>query len=336
MNKIRVSTLPADQIDRVKPLLEKSRQKPYRFLLPSKLRVSLLNSFWLREIEDLCLDGQGEVFIATEKGKTVGTLVYSDLPWDTRIVGVKMGTLKYIIVEPDIAQKQEIAKKLLSQVMEWAVSLGIEFLLCRTYGDDLTITHMLEQKGFLLMDTLLDYVYDLQREPLQSVPHPPLRPGTVIRSAVEDDIEELIAMAQAAFRDHFGRFHSDERIPRHRATQIYEEWMRSSCQGYADWILVAEVRGKIAGCSVWKKPSSLQRGLGIQVGHYSIGAIHPDYHGQGLFSALTRAGMELFDGVADYIEGPTDINNHPVQRAYTKLHWRICDARYSFHKWLVE
>jgi len=43
----------------------------------------------------------------------------------------------------------------------------------------------------------------------------------------------------------------------------------------------------------------------------------------------------LLDGIADCIEGPTHVNNYPVQRGYTKLLWRICDAHHSFHKWLV-
>ena len=335
MSKSGISTLCLEQIGQVKPLIEKSRQKPHRFLL-GKLQGDLIVSFWLNEMADLFRQQGGEIFVIVKERDIVGMAVYSDLPWDTRVIGNRMGALKYIVVDPDSSQKQDTVKQLLHHVEDWAISRGIEFLLCKIHTDDMSTVHALEKRGFLLMDTLLDCVYDSRRDPLRNVPRPPLPQGFTIRLAGEDDMEELVAVAQAAFRDHFGRFHSDQRISERQAILVYEEWVRSSCEGYADWILVVEIDGKIVGYSVWKKPSPLEQSLGIRLGHYSIGAIHPNYHGRGLFRALTYAGMELFEGIADYIEGPTHINNYSVQRAYTKLRWRICDARHSFHKWLMD
>jgi hypothetical protein len=45
--------------------------------------------------------------------------------------------------------------------------------------------------------------------------------------------------------------------------------------------------------------------------------------------------MKLLSGMVTCIEGPTHINNYPVQRGYDKLNWKIADARHSFHKWLT-
>jgi hypothetical protein len=118
--------------------------------------------------------------------------------------------------------------------------------------------------------------------------------------------------------------------------QMYEEWIKSSIDGYADWIIVAEYESRIAGYSVWKKPSPLEQEHGVRVGHYSIGAVHPDYFGKGVFSSVTFTGMGLFEGIADCIDGPTHINNYPVQQGYSKLSWKIRDAQHSFHKWLVK
>ena len=333
MSKIGVSVLSLEQIGQVKPLIEEGRQKPYRFLL-NELQGDPVDSFMLSEIADLSREERGEVFVAVKESKVVGMAAYNDLPWDTRVIGNRMGALKYIIVEPDSPQKEEAIEQLLNHIVDWAISRRIEFLLCKTYTDDMSTIHALEKNGFLLMDTLLDYVYDFRRHPLRNVPRPRLFQGSTIRLAGENDVEELVAVAQASFRDHFGRFDSDQRISKRKTTQVYEEWMKSSCKGYADWILVAEIDGRIAGFSVWRKPSPLAQNLGIRLGHYSIGAVHPDYHRRGLFSALTYGGMELFDGIVDYIEGPTHVNNYSVQRAYSKLLWRICDARHSFHKWL--
>ena len=111
--------------------------------------------------------------------------------------------------------------------------------------------------------------------------------------------------------------------------------MRSSLDGYADWIHLALVAGKIAGFSIWKRPSNAESQLKLRVGHFSIAGIHPDYHGQGLFTALTFAGMESLNGSVDIVEGPTHVNNYGVQMGYAKLGWRVLsDARHSFHKWM--
>ena len=332
MGAIRMSAMSPEQLGQLKPLLERSRQKPYRFLLSDLPDAP--DSLWLSEIAAFSQGQQGQAFVAMHESETVGLVAYSDLPWDTRVIGTRMGALKYIVVEPDCPRQPEVVERLLNQVIDWAISHGVEFLLCKTYTDDISTIHALERSGFLLMDTLLDYVYCGRADPPHDVFRPPLFEGSTIRLAKEDDVEGLAAVAHASFHHHFGRFHADERIPKGQAIQVYEEWIRASCKGYADWILVAAVNGRIAGYSVWKKPSTLEQSVGMRLGHYSIGVVHPDYHGLGLFSALTRAGMELFDGIADYIEGPTHVNNYPVQRAYSRLLWRICDARHSFHKWL--
>jgi hypothetical protein len=62
--------------------------------------------------------------------------------------------------------------------------------------------------------------------------------------------------------------------------------------------------------------------------------VHPDFFGRGLFTALTRAGMEQLRSSADWIEAPTHIDNYAVQRGFLRLGWSIEGAQHSFHKWL--
>jgi ribosomal protein S18 acetylase RimI-like enzyme len=184
------------------------------------------------------------------------------------------------------------------------------------------------------MDSLLDYVYDSRKYPLSGIPRPATAPDVLIRAATDADEDPLVELARLSFQEHFGRFHTDPHIPRAQATELYAEWIRSCCHGYADWVRVAEVNGALAGVAAWKKPAALALAHGLRVGHLSIVGIHPHYAGRGLFSALTYEGTFLLEGVADYISGPTHINNYPVQRGYDKLRWRIFDAQHAFHKWL--
>ena len=120
------------------------------------------------------------------------------------------------------------------------------------------------------------------------------------------------------------------------ATRIYEEWIVSCAKGWADSVYVVTNGKRVAGYSAWKKPSAVDVSHGFRLGHYSIGAVHPDFFGRGLFKALTHAGMEGLCEFADWIEGPTHIENHPVQRGYLRLGWQIGGAQHSFHKWLTD
>jgi GNAT superfamily N-acetyltransferase len=198
----------------------------------------------------------------------------------------------------------------------------------------MSMIHCLENSGFQLVDTLLDYCVDYRITPFSSITEPKKTEDIVIRFAKPEDEKELEDLAKGAFKSHFGRFHADQHFTFDQATEVYVEWMRSSLRGYADYFILAEIEGRIAGLSIWKKTSQAEEQLPVKISHYSIGAVHPDFFGKGLFTRLTYEGMKLFNGKTDLIEGPTHINNYAVQRGYTRLNWQIYDARHSFHKWL--
>src|SRR5262249_39079518 len=153
--------------------------------------------------------------------------------------------------------------------------------------------HALEESAFQLVDTALHFVYDAGKVPLANVPKSGLAPGCRIRPATANDRDALVDVAASSFQGHFGRFHADPCIPRATATRVYQEWVASSLNGYADYNLVAEADGAIVGYSIWKKPSALEQQFGVRLGHYSISAIHPAHAGRGVFGALTYMGMTM-------------------------------------------
>jgi hypothetical protein len=333
MNRFAIEILSPDEINRLAPLLQESAKGPYRFLVP-EMRDEL-NHFWLDSIVDLVRTKNALVLAALDKGILVGCLIYTNNTWESRTLGHKAGVINHLIISESLSSGRQIAGELLDSLFLWAISHEVQFLLCKPYTDSVEVIQACETRGFLLVDALLDCIYDYRRFPIQEIIVPEIYKDVSIRFAEPSDMEELMVVAGSAFQSHFGRYHSDEKIGRDSATRIYQEWIRSSLNGYADWTCVAEINGRIAGYSIWKKPSSLEQRLSVRVGHYSIAGIHPDFFGRGLFTALTYEGMRLFDGIADVIEGPTHINNYGVQLGYSKLHWRVCiDARYSFHKWL--
>jgi ribosomal protein S18 acetylase RimI-like enzyme len=242
-----------------------------------------------------------------------------------------MAGIRHLAAEGASPERAATLDRLLLEAMRHAEERGADCLVHRSYADDAPAIHALERRGFLLVDTLLDYVFDFERaqEPGPS----PASPESRVRPATPEDLDGLIEVARRAFAAHSGRFHSDERIPRRSAVRVYEEWIRSCIDGWADCILAAECRGVIAGYSAWKMPSEIESRHGIALGHYRIGAVAPEHAGRGLFRALTREGMRRLAGRVERIEGPTHVTNRPVQGAYATLGWRVADARHGFHRW---
>lgn len=290
-----------------------SRFLPNRFLDSNRER---LISLALAGVEETLAAG------GTELAAGHGFAVIGELPWESRILGKRMAVLKHLFFD----DTPELANELVARALQWAHQHGVEFLLCKVYTDRHALIHALAAQGFLLVETVLLHAWDARGE----LPHDDVR----IRRAMESDRDAAVRVSRAAFEGHFGRFHSDPRISHDNAVRIYEEWIRCSFDGYADAIFVAEQDGRVAGYSIWKGASPSERAAGLRCAHYSIGAVDPAFHRQRLFRALTLAGMRLYRGEVDVIDGPTHVRNTGVQRAYRSLGWELRDSQYTFHRWI--
>jgi hypothetical protein len=289
---------------------------------------------WKDEIVQ-ALSSESVIAIRAESGaKACGLAVCLRLPWESGLLGKSMWSIRHIGVDAGPAERTSVACGLIAEIVRRAKAQAVDFLLCKTPGTDPAIIHALELNGFLLMDTVLDCVFGC-RNPSTQAKEQPVPPGIVIRLATAADADALAKTARDSFAEHFGRFHADPRIGRAAATRIYEEWIRSCVSGWADWVFVATNEENIAGYSAWKKISALDDKHALRLAHYNIGCVHPAFFGRGLFTALTRAGMNLLCASADWIEGPTHFENIPVQRGYLRLGWQIEGAQHSFHKWLT-
>jgi ribosomal protein S18 acetylase RimI-like enzyme len=294
---------------------------------------SQIESRWMDEMKEV-LSSEAAIGLVAEIDATAcGLAICAPLRWESPLLGKSMWAIKHIGVTSRRSDRSSIATGLVAEVARRVAARGTDFLLCKVPPSDTVTIHALEPNGFFLMDTLLNFVCDCRKGGSKARPRQ-LAEGFVIRLANSSDTEWLVATARASFANHFGRFHADPQIDHAAATRIYEEWIRSCVNGWADWVVVALHGDRIAGYSAWKRPSALDQRHGIRLGHYSIGAVHPDFFGRGLFTALTCEGMDKLRASADWIEAPTHIDNHAVQRGFVRLGWRIAGAQHSFHKWL--
>jgi hypothetical protein len=324
-----VATLGANEIARVRPILETSRFKPYRFVKRAADRE--LDDFWYATLAEA---GSSQTLaVCLRDGEIVGLASIGELEWESRVLGRRIYGIPQLVATPADTGEATVLGLLLEHILTTAAAQGAETVHCKRLTDDTLACQALERHGFLLVDTQLVYGFamkDLAGDESRDQKTADCR----LRLAGATDTEELAELARVSFEHHFGRFHSDHRLPRESASRVYEQWIRSSLDGYADWTVVAEVEGRLAACSIWRKPTAREAALSTRIGHYSIGAVHPDFQRRGLFTEVTEYGLALFRGISDCVIGPTHINNYGVQRGYARMGWRIVDAHHTFHKWL--
>ena len=324
---------PTSKLSEIRSILALSTFKPFRYAVSNDV-PNEMDQFWFNRINDSLNKDSSYLIEANSSHGLNGFIIINDLPWDSKILNTRMASISDFVLDSKCSTKESVAGNLLEKAIISAKKHGYQFLLCKVYTNDLIVIHALERAGFLLMDTLLDYYVDFRRTPFDKIPKPIPAEDTIIRFARLDDENELFELAKASFINHFGRFHSDPRIPRNLATQIYMEWMHSCLYGYADYFILAEIEGRIAGLTTWKKASELEKFIPIRISHLSIAATHPENFGKKLFSLLTYEGMKLLYKESEIIDSSTHINNYAVQRGFTRLDWQIGNARHSFHKWL--
>ena len=333
MQKISVNELSKGKIQQLLPLLSVSCFSPIRYY-PQYLHIDPC-SYWLKLIENDLLVCGSKLLVCTIGSDTVGFAVLAPQSWESRVLQTNVSSIKHFVVNESTTNKSIVARRLLDGVIDISKSNKTKFLSCKIFADNNLLINSLCDARFILADTCLIYGFNFDKTRIESLDCPERSDNLFVRHAITTDLDKLIELANKSFESHFGRFHSDPNIPKRQAVKIYEEWMRSSLDGYGDFVLIAELGGKIVGFLVLKKPSYLEESFSLVTGHFSIGGVHPDCSKQGIFSYLLYKGMLQLQDISTYIDTTTHVNKYGAQRALSNLKWRIYDAKHTFHRWFL-
>jgi ribosomal protein S18 acetylase RimI-like enzyme len=327
-----IARLDATAINDLREALPRFTHVPVAYL--PHLSCDQRLAYWLDEISHSLTEETSIAFGWLGSGRIDGFIIYSDSPWDSQIIGRPMGTMKHLAVTGDDPASAEILRELTGELMQTLEKRGTRCVVCKVQSSELTAIHVLEQSGFLLMDTLLDFVFDFSRNPIEEIRFPERDRELKIRPAKTADLPILIDINEKSFGGYFGRYHADPQIPAGTATKIYSEWVRSAFQGWADWILVAELDDQIVGYGLWRKARGAEERNCLRVAHYDLAAIDPGFRSRGLWTALMLDGMLIARDFAKYLIGPVHVSNFPVQHLLQKFGWSTSGARHSFHRWI--
>lgn len=211
----------------------------------------------------------------------------------------------------------------LGQALDWCRSQEIDCLYFLAAGDHPLSSRLACQHGFTLVDTRLTLERDLSR--LERMPE---EPGSDIR--VRDwqprDIPALSDIAAHSFTQ--TRFHNDPGFSKERAEALYRTWIETSCQGYADQVLVIVERDTPAGFI------TLNIHAGQKLGSIALLGVSETSRQRGLGSRLVSAGLGwLAAHGALRAAVVTAGANLAALRLYQRSGFHLSDFSLWFHKW---
>ena len=222
------------------------------------------------------------------------------------------------------AKASQVSAATLPALMDFCQAQGVTLLIARCPTPELEAAQAMEQRGFLLMDTLVYYARSLMNVPL-----PGDHGGTLVRPVRSGDEELVRDVAAECFRGYQGHYHADARLDRTRCDEVYTDWAYRSCisRDVADEVLVAEIDGAIAGFATVRL-NSPEESEGLLAG------VATWARSRGFYRALLTQRMRwsLSQGATRTLIS-TQVTNTTVQRQWTRLGYEPSYSYYAFHRW---
>jgi GNAT superfamily N-acetyltransferase len=220
-----------------------------------------------------------------------------------------------------------VASGQLSSVLDFCAAERIDMLIARCATSDWAATQSMQEMGFLLMDTLVYYSFDLTKKAI------PEDTGEFrIRPLQSGDKAEIRKVASEAFKDYFGHYHADRRLDSSKCDEGYSSWAERSCttDGVADAVLVAEDGGKVAGFATLRLNSPPEvEGL--------LFGVAPKSQGRGICRSFMIQSLRWCHAQgAKRMVISTQITNVSMQKVWCRSGFEPSHSLHTFHKWFTE
>jgi ribosomal protein S18 acetylase RimI-like enzyme len=244
--------------------------------------------------------------MAIDEGETIA---FSEI--DTERFGVRVA-------------RAQVERKNLPQIIDFCAAEQVKLLIARCATKELRTVQEMESRGFLLMDTLVYYSFDLTK---RTVPDDTSR--AQIRKFVRDDTAQVETVAAAAFKGYYGHYHADSMLDRRKCDEGYVSWAVRSCASkeVATEVLVAEIDKKILGFLTLRlnSPKEME---GLLFG------VAPEARGIGIGRSLMVHGLELCGKQqAKRMLISTQVTNVAAQKVWCRVGFEPAYSYYTLHKW---
>jgi hypothetical protein len=307
--------------DHLEPLISKYEYHDFRHY--KELPSSSLNTYLLRKLLNFSENSQNYILLCEDKNEIKGLIGFTFLEWDSKIFGIKMGKIEYLIATGDYHYCFKIKNRLLKETLNICRERKIKHLSCRIDAEDISGIHALENNNFVLMDTLVTFTFNRHKHKI-----PNIKTIYPVRKCKSEDLPILIEIAKNAFSN--DRFHLDPYLSNEKANILFGEWIKNSFG--KDPIFVATRNNIPVGFLTYKLYKDL-----AQITNFKImgrGLMAVERSAKGAIVSLMKATFEDVYKNYDCVEYDTRLTNREVIKLCKKFSLELVKIRYTFHKFL--
>jgi ribosomal protein S18 acetylase RimI-like enzyme len=274
-----------------------------------------------------------KLFLATEDGVPSGLITIENLQWDTTIFGIKMGRFIHVYLGEKIENRNSETSILLNHIVEEFRQRQIQHISIKRSVEDWPMIKTLQEMGFMLMDTLVDYSIDLRKD-LSS----DFETEFTTRFMKEEDAKRVIELCGEVYSEFkYDRFHREALFRKRDSTNLYLEWMKNQIYKDADEITIAERDGEVVGFSTLEFYKKINEEIKTKFANIVISGIAGSMRGRNVFPALVVNHLKYArKRDIDIIKTTTHADNLAVQKSLIKLGFKPSYIQHTFHKVLPQ
>jgi dTDP-4-amino-4,6-dideoxy-D-galactose acyltransferase len=236
------------------------------------------------------------------------------LEWDTAFFGFRVAR-----VRGDVLTQARVR-----QIDAWSRQANVCCLYFLSRADDACTTRLAEDNSFRLVDIRMTLAH---RAPgaIGGIKGR-VDCATIVRHVRPEDVCSLQSMAREMYHD--TRFYFDANFPMHLCDLLYETWMKLSCEGYADAVLVAELGGIPVGyisCHLDEES---------RTGRIGLVGVSSQARGRGVGQTLVSSALEWLSAQdVQEVLVVTQGRNIAAQCLYQRCGFLTQTVQLWYHKW---
>jgi hypothetical protein len=250
-----------------------------------------------------------------EGSRPLGMLRIVDLPWDTDLYERKMGRITHLCGDLD----GESISHLLDRT-------DFDHLAVRVDASDLPTQRAVTQAGFFPVDSILTYLYHVDREDPPEATAANSARSFIYRPYKAADRDSILRITSRCYARYHSRYHADPLLREHSAAR-YLGWAEKYVDGEADQICVAESNGRVVGFIAFRYDRPLYHVLDRGCYGAGLGAsLGGDYLNLLRYTLLCDKEIPWH-----WAECDTQIDNYAVHRIYQQLNLEYVRAEHTYH-----
>lgn len=240
------------------------------------------------------------------------------LSWDSEFFGQRIARVSGDRLDRDSIQG----------IDRWCHENAIDCLYFLADAKDAETLRLAECSGYHLVDVRLTFERQIRNGEIWTDTSAPTN-GAIVRPFAPNDLAALQALARDSYRD--SRFYFDPCFRKSHCDMLYETWIRRSCEGYADVVLVAEMQDRPVGYITGHLRVERREG---QIG---LVGVNSEARGFGIGMRLVRAVLNWFAvHRADTAIVVTQGRNVSAQRMYQRCGFLTREMKLWYHKWFID